>query len=117
MQDLTPLSAGELAGEEVVAALELLARRRADGRRAGRAVDPRVDRAVLLAGLARHLLDEPGALLAQALAAGERRLLDGDRRRGAGRAGVPAERRERRARLGLGGEQLHRLGEDRVVRA
>src|SRR5206468_3873010 len=81
-------------------------------------VDAAVDRAVLLAGDAREARDEPRALLAQALAAGERRLLDGDRRGRRRRAArVAAEGRQRRARLGLGREQLHGLGEDRLVGA
>ena len=65
---LSPLA--RLALEQAVAALELLdASPRSTERRAGLAVDARVDRAVRLARPARHGGDERAALLAQPLAA------------------------------------------------
>jgi hypothetical protein len=66
-------------------------------------VDARVITRLLLARAPGDPRDEPGPLLAQALAAGEARLDDLDRPRG--------ERLQRRARRRVGREQLHGLGE------
>src|SRR4051794_27468593 len=99
---MTPTLA-EFALEQPVAALELLRAGLRDRAGAGRVVDPRVDRAVGLAGAARDRGDQRAALVAQALAVVVARLR---RRRGGGEGG---ERRRRRGRRGGVGEQLQRV--------